>query len=69
MEPFTGGTVTAEQRKAYLVNHPWMRDAFTYQGHSKYTMVAWQSQIAYCRATTIGSAARFWNEPRAVKGE
>ena len=64
MEPFTGGLVTAEQRKAYLVTHPWMRDAYKYRGHGKYLMIAWQSQITYCRATTEGSNARLWNEAR-----
>jgi hypothetical protein len=54
MEPFTSGIVTAEQRKAYLATHAWMRDAFSYLGHGKYRMIAWQSQIQFCRATTGG---------------
>lgn len=50
MEAFTSGLVTAEQRKGYLATHAWMHDAFSYVGHGQYRMIAWESQIDFCRA-------------------
>ena len=55
MEAFTSGLVTGEQRKGYLATHDWMADAFTYAGHGKYRMIAWESQIDFCRALALAN--------------
>jgi hypothetical protein len=49
MEGYTMARVTAKQRKAYILTHPYAKDYFVYSGRGIYKMFGWESQVHFCK--------------------
>lgn len=57
MEAFSTGKVSTAAGKAYMANHPWLSSDQLVKIRGGYRMIAWQSQIAMCRAYGRGIAS------------